>query len=276
MSVVNDVLRELDNRKRDNNHADAPMSFLLSSSNIPGVNQVNYYKPFTIILFAGVFSFIGYSFYATMFANQKGFNVLDIPITDIQYQIIPSNIESQNANRYPTHRKYLADKKILDTSENPLYEKDAPNLNSEAITQEEISTSKQKVLKPYPIVSRRSTSPSNYASLLTIPLEKIWMHIQSAYPDVGNNPKLLAIAAQGEQRSERHQSAVELYTRLVELSPQEAKWKVGLAISLEKLKHYDAAIENYSEAKKSTVSTSLNQFVNKRLTYLRERNRYEE
>jgi hypothetical protein len=84
--------------------------------------------------------------------------------------------------------------------------------------------------------------------------EKVWPHIKKLLPKSNNQTSLIALGAQGEQRSKNHQNAIELYKTLSEIEPNESKWRVGTAISYDALSRYEDALIEY---KKSLVLNAL-------------------
>ncbi len=58
-------------------------------------------------------------------------------------------------------------------------------------------------------------------------------YIQQHYPNFSKQADILAMAAQAEQRSGNHLSAINLYTQLISLQPKDARWRAGIAISFE-------------------------------------------
>lgn len=84
--------------------------------------------------------------------------------------------------------------------------------------------------------------------------EKVWPHIKKLLPNSNNQTSLIALGAQGEQRSKNHQNAIELYKTLSDIEPNESKWRVGSAISYDALSRYDDALVEY---KKSLILNAL-------------------
>jgi tetratricopeptide (TPR) repeat protein len=93
--------------------------------------------------------------------------------------------------------------------------------------------------------------------------------IKRKFPNFKSNPGLLALAAQGQQRSGDHQSAVQLYSALIPLEPRQSKWRAGLAISLESLGDIKNSIRLYQLAlSMDNLPMSLKRFSQGRLARL--------
>lgn len=90
--------------------------------------------------------------------------------------------------------------------------------------------------------------------------------IKRQHPDYLKEPILLALAAQGQQRSGNHDSAVQLYKHLIPLAPKDARWRAGLAISLETLGDNTSAARLYALAlSMNNLPSSLKRFSESRL-----------
>lgn len=99
--------------------------------------------------------------------------------------------------------------------------------------------------------------------------ERVHQYIQKQFPDYLNHPTLLALATQGEQRSGRHQQAVNLYQQLIRLQPKQARWRAGMAISLESVGDRDNAKRMYQVAlSMKGLPASLMNFSRRRLKQL--------
>jgi hypothetical protein len=93
--------------------------------------------------------------------------------------------------------------------------------------------------------------------------------IKRKFQNFKSNPVLLALAAQGQQRSGDHQSAVQLYSALIPLEPGQSKWRAGLAISLESLGDIKNSIRLYQLAlSMDNLPMSLKRFSQGRLARL--------
>jgi tetratricopeptide (TPR) repeat protein len=98
---------------------------------------------------------------------------------------------------------------------------------------------------------------------------EVLLRIKSKHNDYEKNPTLLALAAQGQQRAGLHGSAVELYKALIPLEPEQSKWRAGLAISLESLGDKASAKRLYELAlSMNNLPISLRRFSESRLTRL--------
>lgn len=63
--------------------------------------------------------------------------------------------------------------------------------------------------------------------------ENVLPYLKGNFIGFSNNPSLLAMAAQAQQRSQQHFSAISIYKKLITIQPKDARWRAGLAISLE-------------------------------------------
>lgn len=84
-----------------------------------------------------------------------------------------------------------------------------------------------------------------------------------------NQPDYLALLATLYQRAARHADAVQAYRQALGLRPQEGRWWLGLAISLEAQKNLPAAGEAYQRAKTSVLDPKLARYAEQRLGALK-------
>lgn len=78
--------------------------------------------------------------------------------------------------------------------------------------------------------------------------QSVLVYLKQRYGDISKNSSALALAAQGEQRSGKHESAIQIYKTLIPMQPNDARWRAGLAISLEALGDLDRAQHLYKLA----------------------------
>lgn len=78
--------------------------------------------------------------------------------------------------------------------------------------------------------------------------QSVLPYIQKNFPNFSQHPQLLALAAQGEQRSGAHKKAITLYQQLIRLQPNDARWRAGLGISLVASGSRDGAARMYQLA----------------------------
>lgn len=94
-------------------------------------------------------------------------------------------------------------------------------------------------------------------------------YIQQNFPNFYQHSQLLALAAQGEQRSGQHKKAINLYQQLIRMEPNDAKWRAGLGISLEASGASENAIKMYKLALgMKNLPTALAKFCRARLQFL--------
>jgi tetratricopeptide (TPR) repeat protein len=98
----------------------------------------------------------------------------------------------------------------------------------------------------------------------------VFPYIKKNYLDYKFQIKLLAMAAQAEQRANNHSSAIALYKRLIAQQPKDARWRAGVAISLEMIGEIKAAKNMYLLAMNMpNLPLALKKFSAQRLTILR-------
>lgn len=84
-----------------------------------------------------------------------------------------------------------------------------------------------------------------------------------------DQPEYLAFLATLYQRAGRHADAVEAYRQALGIRPQEGRWWLGLAISLEAQKNLPAAGEAYQRAKSGVLDPKLARYAEQRLGALK-------
>jgi len=73
-------------------------------------------------------------------------------------------------------------------------------------------------------------------------------YIKENYQGYLFRPDLLAIAAQAQQRSGDHLAAISIYKNLINMQPRDARWRAGMAISLEAVGEMKSAKKLYKLA----------------------------
>jgi len=73
-------------------------------------------------------------------------------------------------------------------------------------------------------------------------------YIKENYQGYLFRPDLLAIAAQAQQRSGDHLAAISIYKKLIKMQPRDARWRAGMAISLEAVGEVKGAKKLYELA----------------------------
>ncbi|MEY8248912.1 MAG: hypothetical protein RPT11_11050 [Bermanella sp.] len=100
--------------------------------------------------------------------------------------------------------------------------------------------------------------------------QQVLPYIRQHHKDFKQQASLLALAAQAEQKSARHVNAIELYKRLIVLQPADARWRAGIAISLENKGNIRAAQRMYALAiNLANLPQALEEFSQQRLDSLR-------
>ena len=175
----------------------------------------------------------------------------------IQSLSAPAFDKTKHSNLEQEHNKtqFVEPKKIIASSTNVsdqnIVVKDVPNTQRssiiKAVNNDELLVRKLMLSNP----------------------EKVWPHIKKILPQSSNKISLIALGAQGEQRSKNHQNAIGLYKTLSEIEPGESKWRVGAAISFDALSKYDEALIEYKKSLKlNSLPSPLHSFVNQRIAQL--------
>ena len=100
--------------------------------------------------------------------------------------------------------------------------------------------------------------------------EKVLPYINNNFVNYSENPSLLAMAAQAQQRIQQHFSAISIYKQLIKIQPKDARWRAGIAISLEASGEVIAAKHMYQLALSMPgLPRSLAAFSQKRLSALK-------
>jgi len=99
---------------------------------------------------------------------------------------------------------------------------------------------------------------------------QVYPYIKGRHKNFQQQANLLAMAAQAEQKSGNHVSAIELYKRLIVLQPRDARWRAGIGISLENNGKINAAKQMYALAMSlPNLPKALQDFTQQRLDTLR-------
>ena len=99
--------------------------------------------------------------------------------------------------------------------------------------------------------------------------EKVLPYINNNFVNYSQNPSLLAMAAQAQQRIQQHFSAISIYKQLIKVQPKDARWRAGIAISLEASGELNAAKHMYQLALSMPgLPRPLGAFCQKRLSAL--------
>jgi len=77
---------------------------------------------------------------------------------------------------------------------------------------------------------------------------EVLSYIKENYQGYLFRPDLLAIAAQAQQRSGDHLAAISIYKKLINMQPRDARWRAGMAISLEAVGEMKSAKKLYKLA----------------------------
>lgn len=118
-------------------------------------------------------------------------------------------------------------------------------------------------------IANRTKDEDMLKQLMVNQPEKVWPYIQKILPQSSNKVGLMALGAQGEQRSRQYGTALELYLTLSQVEPRESKWRVGAAISYDALGDKQQALFSYQQSLQlSPLPPALFSFVTQRIAIL--------
>ena len=118
-------------------------------------------------------------------------------------------------------------------------------------------------------IANRTKDEDMLKQLMLNQPEKVWPYIQKILPQSSNKVGLMALGAQGEQRSRQYDTALELYQTLSQVEPRESKWRVGAAISYDALGDKQQALFSYQQSLQlSPLPPALFSFVTQRIAIL--------
>ena len=300
MSVVNDILKDLHQRRRQHHYI----------PNIPfdygedDVSKINAFKPHFIIvitIFIGLmlyFAMLSFNSQQELSVEEDAANSLPTTVTDtitndddtsIVLSTLASSTEEEPAlnnaveakaqlpvsdEMEPTYQPVLVEEKHSKTK--PLLSelrhadpKKISNINKKETAKNSDVKSKDNERGKEPVIKSIQNDELLIRKLMVSQPEKVWPYIQKLLPKTNNRISLIAMGAQGEQRSKNHQNAIDLYKALAEIEPNEPKWRVGAAISLDALSKYDDALIEYQRSLRSNqLPAPLYSFVKQRIIQL--------
>ena len=301
MSVVNDILKDLHQRRRQHHYI----------PNIPfdygedDVSKFHAFKPYFIfivlIIFISLmlyFAILSFNSSQELSVEQDAINSLTTTVTDkitndddtiITLPTLVSSTEEKSAHidavevkaplpvtdeMKPSYQPVLVEEKHNITK--PLTSeirhteaKKISNINKLETAKNSDVKSKANERSKEPVIKSIQNDELLIRKLMVSQPEKVWPYIQKLLPKTNNKISLIAMGAQGEQRSKNHQNAIDLYKALAEIEPNEPKWRVGAAISFDALSKYDDALIEYQRSLRSnTLPAPLYSFVKQRITQL--------
>ena len=301
MSVVNDILKDLHQRRRQHHYI----------PNIPfeygedDVSKFNAFKPYFIfivlIIFISLmlyFAMLSFNSSQVLSVEEDAINSLTTKVTDtitndddtiITLPTLVSSTEEKSAHinavevkaplpvtdeMKPSYQPVLVEQKHNITK--PLISeirhteaKKISNINKLERAKNSDVKSKANERSKEPVIKSIQNDELLIRKLMVSQPEKVWPYIQKLLPKTNNKISLIAMGAQGEQRSKNHQNAIDLYKALAEIEPNEPKWRVGAAISFDALSKYDDALIEYQRSLRSnTLPAPLYSFVKQRITQL--------
>ena len=301
MSVVNDILKDLHQRRRQHHYI----------PNIPfeygedDVSKFNAFKPYFIfivlIIFISLmlyFAMLSFNSSQVLSVEEDAINSLSTIVTDtitndddtiITLPTLVSSTEEKSAHinavevkaplpvtdeMKPSYQPVLVEQKHNITK--PLISeirhteaKKISNINKLERAKNSDVKRKANERSKEPVIKSIQNDELLIRKLMISQPEKVWPYIQKLLPKTNNKISLIAMGAQGEQRSKNHQNAIDLYKALAEIEPNEPKWRVGAAISFDALSKYDDALIEYQRSLRSnTLPAPLYSFVKQRITQL--------
>lgn len=291
MSVVNDVLKNLNQR-----HAQASASLA-----IPYVYEQEKSPPyFMMVILAGLIMIsLGLSVKLWLDSQNK-YLALELDPELFFISQTPTDTEAELANQVPAMMPTIADQSAsLAQQQRPvLTQAPAPQTMTvnvaKPLTNKPINNSVEPISKQSPQSLANSaavnsmnngdeiaaTHSSQYADkaisdaiALRLMVKKnpqqVYGFIKDNYQNFDKQPDLLAIAAQAQQRIGEHLNAIELYQMLIRLQPQDARWRVGFAISLEGRNDRKSALKMYQMAMElGNLPQALFSFCQQRIQFL--------
>jgi tetratricopeptide (TPR) repeat protein len=273
MSVVNDILKDLHQRRGQHQYMpNIPLDF--EDGDVPKFNIVKRLS-LLIMLFIAICALFYFSVLnlpskqASSFieqienitperqdkgmaieANEKNIVLSSIDNTMPVESILINEVDKKEiipSNQISKQKTILELNQNKDLSSSPL------NSNTKASIKPN-SEKKMPARNQKSVVKTVSNDELLIRKLMVSNPEKVWPHIKKLLPKSNNQTSLIALGAQGEQRSKNHQNAIELYKTLSDIEPNESKWRVGSAISYDALSRYDDALVEY---KKSLILNAL-------------------
>ena len=187
------------------------------------------------------------------------------PIKEIVTVTDPVVIKQDKVVNFPI-QKNLDSK----SSDNEIVKKTQESKATETVMSAIKKGDMDKVKSTFSTASKNIQDEVQWRMLLKVNPQLVWPKIKQKYPDYLTQPRLLALSAQGQQRAGDHNSAVQLYKKLIPLEPSDGRWRAGLAISLESLGDTDNAKKLYNIALgMNNLPFSLMRFTQQRLEKLR-------
>jgi predicted Zn-dependent protease len=92
--------------------------------------------------------------------------------------------------------------------------------------------------------------------------------LEGVTADGGGDAETLALQAEILSRLQRFPEAVRIYRRALQLQPDRAVWRTGLAVALEHNAQPDAALDAYRQAAGGTLQNAVRNFVEQRIQVL--------
>jgi hypothetical protein len=308
MSVVNDILKDLHDRRSQQNYHDY-MPFVYESETSSSLNTT---RNISLLLLISVAICIAY-FYSG-FSYQNNLAVMPYVVPNDEIEGLKNNVVlSSLPIALKKSAELASDFELLsDIKEVSLVAAIAQKSSSQLSTIKTTNTTvtppkyalkvntldheKQKLLnvpstskvKFLPVHTKKEKMKSNnlirpvktrtdnrlkdediIKKLMKNEPERVWPYIKKILPLSKNKIGLMALGAQGEQRSDNHNTALSLYKTLSEIEPKESKWKVGSAISFDAIGKNREALLYYKHALQlGQLPPVLHSFVTQRISLL--------
>lgn len=277
MSVVNDVLKNLDERKSIETsgglnalyfqHSNEPSKWLWVGLGVSlatcSILLILLLKP---DLFEGHSKNEPVNLPNDLFVFKDDAPVLPVKHKNIEDAVTESVVIKQVDLIQPSSKKAP----VSESTDNHIVKKTQESKATEtvmsAIKEGDIDT----VKSTFSTASKKIQDEVQWRLLLKENPQLVWPKIKQKYPDYLTQSRLLALSAQGQQRAGDHASAVQLYKKLIPLEPDDGRWRAGLAISLESLGDTENAKKLYNIALgMNNLPFSLMRFTQNRLEKLR-------
>ncbi len=278
MSVVNDVLKDLNQRHAQEEVVAAIPYMMVEKKSSP------------LILWALLFLTLSISIVlAVKMWNDIAMQYLSLSLPAELFLIKSKGIQSKKIVEAKSVALAVTKNKELETNtEKYKITEDDINLerlNSENINRKVVKTQQTKAVEKVvaaiesgnheEIELNKNEIPQALASEVKLRLmikespQDVLPYIKNNYIKFEQQADLLAMSAQAQQRAGLHVSAIELYKKLIVLQPQDARWRAGLAISLESSGKKEVAAKLYQLAlSMPNLPTALQRFSQSRLVNL--------
>lgn len=262
MSVVNDVLKNLENRQIKKNMAGNNALMGQQSSQVKYLFWGMLCLSLSLVISISVLAYVWTHTTGLQQTSALPYELLLAQESDLSAAKSDEQSSSINPSlKDPAAQRDSIDKTVVPQSESVVNIKDSKKLPSKAsVVKKTQSTqasetainaiNKGDTEKAKQSLAKSTTDVQEQVKLrlmLKDNPQDVLGYIQKNY-HYQDNPVLIAMAAQGQQRSGQHKSAVVLYRKLIRIQPNNAKWRSGIGISYEILGMVKKAKTSYKLA----------------------------